>query len=267
LNLFGRSKIGKTPIIAYHKVGIKFDWSGTWATLSQFDLQMRYLHSMGYTTCTLDEATKGYAPGKVALTFDDAYESVYSGAFAVMRRYGFRGTVFVITGYAGRVNVWDVNLGHRRWNHMRWDQMREMRDHGFEFGSHTHVHPDLTAIPSDAVERELEVSRGLLEQKLGIECRYLSYPFGRTNVRVKEAARKAGYEAAFSITPRADDDAMEIGRLGVYVIDLLFDFKAKLGHYGQVMSMLEGTKGRVINFFSRGTTLIKSPSRAHGGKV
>ena len=260
-------KIENSPIIAYHKIGVKFDWSGTWTTLAQFDLQMRYLHSQGYTTCALVEAVRGYRPGRVALTFDDAYESVYLHAFRIMKRYGFTGTIFVITGYAGRSNVWDVNLGGRRWDHMTWEQIKEMREWGFEFGSHTHMHPDLTCSAPDVIRRELGISKEILEERLAAPCRYLSYPFGRANARVKAAAREAGYEAAFGITPARDGDPMEIGRLGVYVIDLLFDFKAKLGQSGRFMSRLEAGKGRVINFFSHGTTLVKNPSRFKPGSA
>ena len=241
----------------YHKTGIRFDWSGTWNTASQFDLHMRYLHSMGYGTCSLAEAIRGYEPGRVAITFDDAYESVYTSAYPIMKEHGFRGAVFAVTGYVGRSNLWDVNLGCRRWNHMTWEHMREMRDSGFEFGSHTLSHPDLTTLKPEPLRKELELSKRMLEENLSSPCRYLSYPFGRANTMVKQIARDLGYEAAFNITPTGIDDSMEIGRLGVYVIDLLFDYKAKLGLSGPFMERVEGVKGRIINFFSHGTPLVK----------
>ena len=251
----------KTPILAYHKTGIKFDWSGTWNTSSQFSLHMRYLHSMGYETCTLKEAITGYQPRRVAITFDDAYESVYTLAYPVMKKFGFRGTVFVITGYVGRENSWDVNLGFRRWAHLSWDQMREMVDDGFEFGSHTESHSDLTRLAPDVVRRELASSKAALETNLDGPCRYLSYPFGRTNASVKHLAEAAGYEAAFTLAAGKCGDVMEIGRMGVYVTDLLFDLKAKLGLFGHILRNAERRKGRFINFFSNGTTIVNRLKR------
>jgi hypothetical protein len=35
------------------------------------------------------------------------------------------------------------------------------------------------------------------------QCRFLAYPFGEENERVREAARRAGYEAAFGLVARA----------------------------------------------------------------
>ncbi len=257
---WGRRAIAKTPIVVYHKIGLRFDWSGTWNTASQFRLHMRYLHSLGYRTCAPAQAAREFLPRTVSVTFDDAYESVFQSAYPTMREFGFSGTVFVVTGYAGRANTWDVNLGSRKWPHMTWSQMREMADCGFKFGSHSRSHVDLTRLPPRLLREELVSSREAIEDRLGKPCLYLSYPFGRTNQRVKSAARSAGYEAAFVITPRADGDDMEIGRMGIYITDLLFDFKAKLGLSGSLLGRAEAAKAKLINSFSLGTTVVKRPA-------
>lgn len=222
---------------------------------------------MGYETCTLKEAIAGYQPRRVALTFDDAYESVYTLAYPIMKRFGFTGTVFVITGYVGRKNSWDVNLGFRRWGHMTWDQMRDMASKGFEFGSHTESHSDLTRLAPDVVRRELAASKAALEANLDRPCLYFSYPFGRTNPPVKHLVEAAGYEAAFTIAAGKCGDVMEIGRMGVYVTDLLFDLKAKLGLFGHIIENAERGKGRFINFFSNGTTIVNGLKRSRERKV
>lgn len=257
----------KIPILVYHKTGIKFDWSGTWSTASQFGLHMRYLRAMGYETCTLKEAIAGYQPKRLAITFDDAYESVFTKAYPIMKEFGFRGTVFLITGYVGRKNEWDVNLGFRRWGHMNWDQAREMATDGFEFGSHTESHSNLTRLAPDDVKRELTSSKTALEANLDRPCRYLSYPFGRTNPGVKRLAQTVGYEAAFTIAGGRYGDLMEIDRTGVYVTDLLFDLKAKLGLFGSIIGNAEKGKGRLINFFSGGTTVVNTVRRLKGYKT
>jgi len=266
-NMLENKLRNKTPILVYHKTGIKFDWSGTWNTASQFNLHMKYLHAMGYKTCALKEAIAGHQSKRLAITFDDAYESVYTLAYPIMKKFGFRGTVFVITGYVGRKNSWDVNLGFRRWGHMSWDQIREMANDGFEFGSHTESHSDLTRLAPDVARRELSSSKAALEANLDRPCRYLSYPFGRTNPAVKHLVEAAGYEAAFTIAADKYRDVMEVGRMGVYVTDLLFDLKAKLGLFGSIIGNAERGKGRFINFFSNGTTIVNRLRRSKGWKM
>ncbi|MFQ5907116.1 MAG: polysaccharide deacetylase family protein, partial [bacterium] len=142
------------------------------------------------------------------------------------------------------------------WKHMSWEQIREMADAGFEFGSHTENHLDLTSLAADVALRELVSSKAAIEKNLDAPCLYLSYPFGRTNAAVRSLAQEAGYKAAFNITPRGGDEAMDVGRRGMYVIDFLFDLKAKLGLLGSLMGKAEALKGRAINLFSAGTTMM-----------
>ncbi len=96
---------------------------------------------------------------KVAFTFDDAYQDVYLNAFPLLQKFGFTACIFVITGYVGKYNEWDYNWGRNRKKHLSWEQIKEMADAGFEFGSHTVNHPDLTKIPDKFVEYELKRSK------------------------------------------------------------------------------------------------------------
>jgi peptidoglycan/xylan/chitin deacetylase (PgdA/CDA1 family) len=221
---------------------------------------MKYLRSLGYRTCEPDLAAAEPLPGTVAITFDDAYESVFESAYATMREFGFLGMVFVVTGYAGRANTWDVNLGSKKWRHMSWSQMREMADSGFAFGSHSRSHADLTRLAPELLREELVCSKETIEDKLGRPCLCISYPFGRTNGRVKSAARNAGYRYGFVITPRENGDDMEIGRMGIYITDLLFDFRAKLGLSGPLLGRAEAAKVKLINSFSLCTAVVKRPA-------
>jgi hypothetical protein len=45
---------------------------------------------------------------------------------------------------------------------------------------------------------ELEHSKQVIEEKLGIKCSTIAYPYGLNNEKVREAAAAAGYEAAFT---------------------------------------------------------------------
>lgn len=69
----------------------------------------------------------------MVITIDDGYESVYNIADPILRKYGFTATLFIYTDFVG------VARGA-----ITWDQLREMKGDGFEVGSHTLSHCDLT---------------------------------------------------------------------------------------------------------------------------
>jgi peptidoglycan/xylan/chitin deacetylase (PgdA/CDA1 family) len=84
---------------------------------------------------------------------------------------------------------------------LSWDQAREMSDAGVEIGSHTVSHPLLTYEDASSVERELLLSKQILEEKLGRRVRAFAYPSGDWSERVREQAAKAGYGCAFTTQP------------------------------------------------------------------
>jgi peptidoglycan/xylan/chitin deacetylase (PgdA/CDA1 family) len=119
---------------------------------------------------------------------------------------------------------------------MTWDEARIWANHGIEFGSHSMTHPDLTTLSQRALKAELHDSRTMIEDELGRPVRYLSYPFGRHNARVRDAAREAGYLAAFGITPQAVDphDRFAIGRLMVGSLTTMGEIRKALADPGNV---------------------------------
>ena len=60
---------------------------------------------------------------------------------------------------------------------MIWDEVRECRDAGIEFGSHTVTHPKLVELDSAAIQRELEESKAQIETHLGIPANSFAYPY------------------------------------------------------------------------------------------
>ena len=82
---------------------------------------------------------------------------------------------------------------------MDWDELRSLADDGIEIGSHTVSHPHLTRLDDATLRLELVDSRERVEDEIGRPCRFLAYPFGEEDGRVRRAARDAGYEAAFAL--------------------------------------------------------------------
>jgi len=244
------------PVLTYHKITGKFEWGITRVKPQSFEQHISYLKDEGFSSMDLEDLglKKEENDKRVALTFDDGYESIYLNAFPILNQYGFTGTLFLITGYIGKKNSWEAGFGHK-FMHLSWEQIQEMKNSGFQFGSHTVNHPDLTKLTKKSLEFELKKSKETIEEKLNQEVKYLSYPFGRHNQMVRTEAKNAGYNAAFSLTSELSEDPFAIGRMGVYLFDTPLSLRIKLSPKG--LFWIEDLKGWIINQFATGTALVK----------
>jgi peptidoglycan/xylan/chitin deacetylase (PgdA/CDA1 family) len=178
---------------------------------------------------TFAEAVRGEYEGKVvAVTFDDGYRSVLEVAKPILDAHGMPATVFLVTDYVGseRSMSWE---GIDRWldgRHadelmpMSWAEARQLVDEGWEIGSHTRTHPKLTEVDDARLREELEGSRAECERQLERPCETVAYPYGDLDLRVEEAAMRAGYAAGAALTPRfGRPPAFCRPRTGIYQID------------------------------------------------
>lgn len=255
-------------ILTYHKINDDFDWGITRQKISQFEKGIKFLHDLGYKSVPLEEVFRlkgdfdhpyGCPSGqKVVITFDDGYEDVYLNVFPILEKYGFTAFIFVITGFVGKYNSWDYNLGKGRKKHLSWKQIKEMSKQGFGFGSHTVNHPDLTRIDQRFIEYELKKSKEVLEDRLGKEVIFLSYPFGRYNRFVQEEAQRLGYKRAYTLCSKNKENEFQpfaVNRWGIYLFDSPLTLKIKLNH--NRLFWIEDLKGRIINRFASGTAILK----------
>ena len=190
-------------VLCYHAVSDS--WSDELAVpVGLFEVHLASLLRRGYRLTTAGEALAGRA-GSLHVTFDDAYKSVEQG-LAVLERLGIPATVFACAEYAENGRPLDVpELAAEVAAHpeelatMGWNELRDLADRGVEIGSHTSTHPHLTRLSDTELDRELQDSRSRLEEKLGRPCRFLAYPYGENDARVRAAAARAGYEASFAL--------------------------------------------------------------------
>lgn len=168
------------------------------------------------------------------VTFDDAYCSVRT-AVPVLERLGIPATVFVCSDHACSGRRLDVpELRDRMGQHpdelltMSWETLRELAERGVEIGSHSASHAHLTQLRDDELRHELAGSREQIEDELGRPCRFLSYPYGEDDVRVRAAAQRAGYQAAYTLRAhRRRAGAFGLPRVDVYGWDGMGRFAVK----------------------------------------
>ena len=235
------------PVLMYHHVG---PHPGT-VTVSPetFEAQMAHLARAGYQTLSADvflefiEGRRQLSGRDVLITFDDGYLDNYVYAYPVLKRYGFKATIFAITSrigegparaHAGDGSPLPPTLDHRACKAalaagradevmLRWSEIEAMEASGtVEVHSHTHSHQRWDRMYADAAQRaravtaDLASSREILARRLGKDSRHLCWPWGYFEPSYQEAATRLGFRAQYTVARGvnvAGGDSRHIARL------------------------------------------------------
>ncbi len=138
---------------------------------------------------TVGEVVDAPGAGRFALSFDDGHESGYTEVLPLLAERGWRATFFVVAGWVGEAHM----LG--------WGQLRAMADAGMEIGSHSLTHPFMNALSPDAVRREFEDSKRILEDGLGRPVHVASLPRGSAAPGMAAIVAELGYRAFCTSEP------------------------------------------------------------------
>ncbi len=189
------------PILIYHSIRPyrPTDTAGVRryiATPQTLETELSFLKDNGYTSVSFADLTRNLTTGAplpprpVIISFDDDWQTQYTYAFPLLKKYGFTGTFY----------VWTIVVGMK--NHMTWDEVKELDAAGMEIGCHTVTHPYLTRIKDDAsLRREIFSARQKIEQHIRKPVTTFAYPFGQYNERVAAMVREAGFTSARSTWP------------------------------------------------------------------
>jgi peptidoglycan/xylan/chitin deacetylase (PgdA/CDA1 family) len=226
-------------IFCYHRLVDKVRYPGTEITPAAFEAQMKELKDKGITVIPMQDllawkrGEKNIPPRCAVISFDDGWKSQYEVGWPIMKKFGYPFTLFIYTeGVAG------AHLGGGQ--AITWEQLGELRDNGVDIQAHTATHQDLReghqVMVIDAngkrskkkltgadyekwVQNEVVGSKELLEQRLGIKVNCFAVPFGNYNEHVKELARKAGYEAMFTVYGQPITFTSPMDSIGRYAIE------------------------------------------------
>jgi peptidoglycan/xylan/chitin deacetylase (PgdA/CDA1 family) len=188
---------GEAHVFVYHRFG-DGRYPSTNIALDTFAAQLQWLKKTHTTVLTLGQIVERLREDKplpercAALTVDDAFETFWTGARPLLRRYGFRATLFVSTDAVG---------GH---DYLNWNQIRQLARDGVEIGSHTASHPYLLdrrrgedeAQWQARVRRQILKAQRILTKELGRTPRLFAYPYGEYSPRLEAIVKKLGLAAA-----------------------------------------------------------------------
>ncbi|MEP1216276.1 MAG: polysaccharide deacetylase family protein [Marinobacter sp.] len=181
-------------VLQYHHVSDSTPPS-TSTSVSLFEGQMDMIEDLGIDVVPLESGTREALDGKldgdkqVAITFDDAYESVYYSAAPELDKRGYPYTIFVNTDAVG---------SH---GYMTWEQLDEVRErNGVTIANHSEDHGHLARRPDESqdawaqrVENSLDTAQETLSDRLGIDVPMFAYPYGEFDEALEEKVAERGW--------------------------------------------------------------------------
>jgi peptidoglycan/xylan/chitin deacetylase (PgdA/CDA1 family) len=182
------------PVLLYHHVGPAQPSTYPQLTVApaRFERHIRWLVRHGYQgiapSSLLAWRSEGAAlPGRaVLITFDDGYADIAEYALPILRRYGFKAGVYIVSGRIGCTNQWDEEQGAGTHRLLGREQIHYWAERGVEFGGHSRSHQPLITLDHDGLVEEVAGCAGDLRQILGIPPCSFAYPYAIYNSVVRE---------------------------------------------------------------------------------
>jgi peptidoglycan/xylan/chitin deacetylase (PgdA/CDA1 family) len=164
---------------------------------AMFRRQLRWLHRLHFRPLSSEELTRFHL---------DPSATLPRRSFALTADDGFRDAVAVMHGHVSATPQLFVNTasvgGVASFANDRplagWDELRELAAAGASIGSHARTHGRLAHSPPELLDEELSGSLRELQTQVPAAVPVLAYPHGSHDDRVRVAAIRAGYRAAFT---------------------------------------------------------------------
>ena len=179
-------------VLQYHRFG-EDALPTTSVTIDQLEAHIDHLARGGYAVLPLPEILAALRAGRplperaVAITIDDAAQSVVDEAWPRFAAAGMPFTVFVSTDA--------VDQGHA--GIMGWDDLRRLAAAGVTIGNHGAAHGRMWRADADANRADLLRARRRIEAELGVDADLFAYPYGEWNEALRGLVADLGFSAAF----------------------------------------------------------------------
>lgn len=216
------------PIFLYHNVKPELEEGDNpemFVTNEDFEADLKYLKDNGYKSIDLktlkdykEDPTTIIPEKPFVITFDDGYLNNYEYAYPLLKEYDTQAVIYTIVWSVGRdkfiLNDKDIIP------HFTWEQGKEMLDSGIiELGSHTYdlhnpegfsygyetvcgygvgkIDGENQESYYNRIYEDLEKSKDLMEENLGVKINSFAYPYGIYNDTVIKVLKDLNFETAF----------------------------------------------------------------------
>lgn len=229
------------PILMYHKIpDVELDSPHKiFVTKSRFEKHLRAFKLLGFKTLTFSDLEKfrtGEKPWAqfprrpLILTFDDGYTDNLINASPLLLKYSFNAQLFLLAEKELRSNAWD----HK--DHESGDAIISGADRqkwltsALTIGSHGIHHIHLPHVSLAEAEKEITVSKKMLQDEFNQKINTYAYTYGETNARLAEFAFKAGYSYAVNTDTGGlllEEDPYAIFRVNIFPDESFFSLFKK----------------------------------------
>ena len=221
-----------TVILQYHHVSSETP-AVTSVTPEVFAQHISYLSDNNFTVIPLTDAINALKnrqplpPKTAVITFDDAYLSIYTNAFPLLKEKGWPFTIFV--------SPTPIDKGYQKF--LSWEQIREMTQSGATIANHTISHDhSVERRPGETEQQwiarfrdDLTATEVRIKEKTGQSVKQFAWTFGETTPELRKELQRLGY-TGFGQQSGAAGEGADLTRLprfpmaGIYGVS---DFAVK----------------------------------------
>lgn len=221
-----RPKVPGVVVLIYHRVGARAQTEID-LPAADFDRQMAWLAETGravdidtaVSRLVLQEPADPAAANPVVVTFDDGTADLAKVALPILAKHQVPATVYLATQFVDEQLTWPADG-----TPLSWAGAQEMVDSGLvTIGSHTHSHALLDRLAPAEAAAELDRSRGLIQDKLGVAADHFAYPKAvAPPAAVEQVVRERFVSAALGgnrPNPYSRTDLHRLARTAIQVSD------------------------------------------------
>lgn len=237
--MFVPSAFGKEislPVIMYHHISNKPDLLGTYViSPEEFESDIKYLCENGYTSVSAAQL-KDYVKKKrampekpVMITFDDGFESFYTYAVPILKKYNFKAIAAVVGAYTDKfTEADDHNVDY---SYLTWSEIEELSKCGFvEIANHTYNLHTIDAgrkgcssvcgedyeCYKENMKADIFKFQKDIEKRLGKKTRIFAYPFGFWGEQSERVLKEFNFDIAFTCSEKVNiiSDDFNMRRIG-----------------------------------------------------
>lgn len=191
-------------ILMYHRFDEQ-SFPSTNTGIEQFKQQLAYLHEHQFHVLPVSNIINAIKNNKalpektIGITIDDAYLSVYTKAWPLLKAYHYPFTIFIATHA----------IDQRYKTMMTWPQLRELSQQGAELGNHTAQHSSLNHLSKKEIIADIRLAQQRILKETGINASLFAYPYGEFNHASQSAIKAFHFQASFTqtsgpVNPKSD---------------------------------------------------------------
>ncbi len=189
------TRVSDIPVLMYHRIGDGGD-SPWWVLPGDFENHLKSLRENGYKSVLPSDLVAHQRWGwplpqkPVIITFDDGYLNILENAEPLMKKYGFRGVSYLITGLVA--DSPETRKACEGTPVLSWPEVRAMQKRGtIVFGGHSRTHVNLRAL-ADPREEIAGCYRDL-RKKGRLDPEGFCFPFGQYKAETLACLKKSRF--------------------------------------------------------------------------